>query len=199
MVCAKLIELTREALAETSDLATVTDELVRSWFVAIREALGALAFEEKAELRDYAATALLALAGERHILCAQVGDGGIVLRRASGEPFEVALWPDGGEYANETFFITDESVEERIRIRRFEYVEDVVAFTDGLQHLALEHASRTAFVPFFEPLIGAVREPAASDGSIRTALLQFLNSETLNRRTDDDKSLAIGCRMAPSG
>ena len=37
-----------------------------------------------------------------------IGDGGIVMRRAPDEPFEVATWPEAGEYVNQTFFVTDD-------------------------------------------------------------------------------------------
>jgi hypothetical protein len=195
IVCSKLIGLVGEALFETSDLDGVTDELVRSWFLEVREAIRLQAREDDAQIRDYAATALLAIASDHQALCAQIGDGGIVLRRAPDDPFEVAIWPDGGEYANETFFVTDDAAPERIAIRRYDYVHDLVAFTDGLQYLALEHATKSAFGPFFEPLVKTVRDLAGSNGAARTSLLAFLNSETINRRTNDDKSLAVGCRM----
>ncbi|MGP6155954.1 MAG: PP2C family serine/threonine-protein phosphatase [Vulcanimicrobiaceae bacterium] len=194
-VCAKLVELVLDALTEKSDLDELTDELVRSWFLEVREAIRLLAREDGAEIRDYAATALLAVASDHQALCAQIGDGGIVLRRAPGAPFEVAIWPDGGEYANETFFVTDDAAPERISIRRFDYVHDLVAFTDGLQYLALEHATKSAFGPFFEPLVKTVRDLAGSNGTARESLLAFLNSDPINRRTNDDKSLAVGCRM----
>jgi hypothetical protein len=34
---------------------------------------------------------------------------------------------------------------------------------------------------------------------VHEALVAYLNSPAINRRTDDDKSLAIGCRMADDG
>ncbi len=194
-VCAKLLEAARHALTEAGDLDSLSDELVRSWFLEVRETIRLLAREQDSHIREYAATALLGIASDHQTLCAQIGDGGIVLRRAPEEPFEVAIWPDGGEYANETFFVTDDAAPERIAIRRFDAVHDLVAFSDGLQYLALEHATKSAFGPFFEPLVKTVRDLAGSNGAARASLVAFLNSESINRRTDDDKSLTVGCRM----
>ena len=84
-------------------------------------------------LRDFAATALVAVASDHQTLCAQVGDGAIVVRASAAAPFDVAFWPGSGEYVNHTFFLTDENAAQRIGIRRFDAVQDVVAISDGLQ------------------------------------------------------------------
>ena len=150
------------------------------------------------EIREYAATALLAVASDHQTLCARIGDGGIVLRRTPADAFEVALWPDSGEYANQTYFITDDAAAERIAIARFDDVSDVVAFSDGLQNLALEQATRTAFPPFFLPLVAAVRRARDRNGKLHAQLVDYLNSPAINERTADDKSLVVGCRMTPT-
>ena len=198
LVCDTLLGLVRDDVAGSSDLDRIGDESVRSWFLQVRELLRALARETQTEIRDYAATALIAIASERQTLCARIGDGGIVLRRAADAPFEVALWPEAGEYANQTYFVTDDSAPERIAIARFDEVQDLVAFSDGLQHLALERATRSAFGPFFIPLVSTVRESAESNGKLQESLVAYLNSTTVNERTDDDKSLVIGCRLGSS-
>jgi hypothetical protein len=198
-VCDVLNELVGERVRECSDLDEVSDELVRSWLLEVRERLRATARAAETDLREYAATALLAIVGERQALCAQIGDGGIVFRRTPEDPFELALWPANGEYANQTFFVTDSTAAERIEIRRYDHIYDVIAFSDGLQNLALSHATRSPFAPFFEPLVRTVRGNGAANGDVRKELIAYLNSPAINQRTDDDKSLAIGCRMAGDG
>jgi hypothetical protein len=195
LVCESLVGAASAAVRECSDLDALADESVRSWFLEVRERLRSRARDDGAELRDYAATALLAIASDHQALCAQLGDGGIVVRREPGEPFEVAIWPEGGEYANETFFVTDDVAPERIVLRRYDRIVDVVAFSDGLQNLALERASRSAYAPFFGPLVATVRGRADGGDDFRRELVAYLNSEAVNRRTDDDKSLAIACRI----
>ncbi len=198
LVCDTLVELAGESVRGSSDLDAIADERLRSWFLTARERLRALARDAAADIREYAATALLAIASERQTVCARIGDGGIVVRRAPDAAFEVALWPEAGEYANQTYFVTDEAAAERIGIVRLDDVSDVIAFSDGLQNLALEQATRSAFAPFFLPLVTAVRSAASANGTLRGQLLAYLNSETINARTDDDKSLVVGCRMVPA-
>lgn len=198
VVCDTLVAAVSEAVRASSDLDRISDELVRSWFLCARESLREESRERDAEIRDFAATALLAVASDHQTLCARIGDGGIVLRRTPEDAFEVALWPDSGEYANQTYFITDDAAAERIAIARFDDVSDVVAFSDGLQNLALEHATRTAFAPFFLPLVAAVRGARETNGKLHAELVDYLNSPAINGRTDDDKSLVVGCRILPA-
>ena len=195
-VCSVLIERVTAEVRTCDNLAEISEERVISWFLDVREALRTIALESDVDVREYAATALLAVASERQALCAQIGDGGIVLRQTPQGPFEIAIWPESGEYANQTFFITDDTAAEHLGIRRYDGAYDLIAFSDGLQNLALERATRSAFTPFFEPLVNTVRSNGRSASEFRSDLIAYLNSEAINRRTDDDKSLIIGCRMA---
>jgi hypothetical protein len=195
IVCSTLAAVAAADIAGCADLDEIDDERVRSWFDGVRERLRARAADAGTDVRDYAATALLVLAGERHTLCAQVGDGAIVVRRDDDEPFEIAVWPFSGEYANQTAFVSDAQALDVLQIRRYQDVRDVVALTDGLQSLALEQATQSAFPRFFDPLIRTVRAAGDDGGSLRASLLAYLDSAAVNERTDDDKTLAIGCRM----
>jgi len=195
-VCERLPALARDALAASSDLDALSDEAVRTWFLMLRDELRRFAGESDAELREFSATALLAVASDHQTLCAAVGDGAVVVRQGTARPFEVALWPEGGEYANQTYFLTDATAAERIAIRRFDGVSDVIAFSDGLQQLALERATRSAFEPFFAPLVRTVRESDAPPADLARSLAAYLDSDAINARTDDDKALVVGCRTA---
>jgi hypothetical protein len=193
-VCEHLPAFVSDALATSSDLDAVSDDDVRTWFLRLRAGLRAYAVESGADLRDFSATALLAVASDHQTLCASVGDGAVVVREGAATPFEVALWPEGGEYVNQTYFLTDETVAERVAIRRFDGVADVIAFSDGLQQLALERATRSAFAPFFAPLVRTVRESDVAPAVLAERLAAYLESDAVNARTDDDKALVVGCR-----
>ena len=194
IVCEVLLKCVRSALATNSDLDEITDEFVTTWFRAIYERARSQASEDSADVRDYAATALLAIAAPFQTLCAQIGDGGIVLLPANDAEFRVAIWPEAAEYANETFFVTDGTSAEHVQIQRFDAVNDVIVFSDGLQRLALEQPTRTAHERFFSPLVGTVRS-SEDVAALKRDLLAYLNSPAINERTDDDKSLAIACRL----
>ena len=68
--------------------------------------------------------------------------------------------------------------------------EFVCASTDGLERLAIRLSDWTPFNPFFQPLEQYLQEtenPKESD----EYLMSFLNSERLNARIDDDKTLFL--------
>ncbi len=196
VVCDTLMRCVTECVPACADLDELSDELLGSWFLEVRNVLRAAALAADVNVREYAATAVLALAGERQTLCAQIGDGAIVVRRAPDEPFEIVMWPQSGEYANQTYFVTDDDAPKHLEIRRDGHVSDLIAFSDGLQSLALQLSTRSAYGPFFDPLVRVVRAADGANGKLGEALIAYLNSDAVNGRTDDDKSLAIGCRVS---
>ena len=195
LVCAALMDAIGNDVADVRDLAVIGETTVRSWLAEARAQIASEAACQDHDVREYAATALACIAGDDHTICLQLGDGGIVVRPA-GEAFALAMWPENGEYANQTFFVTDDDAIERVAIARFGRVDDVVVFSDGISRLALDHATRTAFSPFFEPLTRAVRESDRSRAELSADLDAYLASEAINARTDDDKALAVVIRLS---
>jgi hypothetical protein len=66
----------------------------------------------------------------------------------------------------------------------------ICAATDGLESVAIRRADWTPFPPFFKPLEAFMEEtpnPSEDDGY----LVDFLTSERLNQRTDDDKAVLL--------
>jgi hypothetical protein len=172
--------------------AHITPLDMREWVANIRRHVCELAEAEGTESRDYACTLLFAIASEGHTICGQIGDGAIVLKETGG--LRVAIWPENGEYANETFFVTQDDAEERLQVAMGGPVSDFVVFSDGLQRLALNDALRTAHAGFFEPLVSTVRLSEELDAT-KSQLEAFLQSERVNEKTDDDKSIVIACRI----
>jgi hypothetical protein len=129
----------------------------------------------------------------------QIGDGAIVYRAKDGR-YVPALWPQSGEYANCTFFLTDADATERVQAARAGSVHEVALLTDGLQGLALQYASRGAHGPFFAPMFARLRGVAATrPRSLAGELSSFLDSAPVNARTDDDKTLVLATRLPANG
>jgi hypothetical protein len=135
---------------------------------------------------------MLALVSENSAAFAQIGDGAIVIR--DGEDYRVVFWPEPGEYANETDFLTDERFADLVRMETIpNSIVEVAAFTDGLQRLSLDYAAQGPYQGFFRPAFDALRS------TVDTELLQqpfrdFLDSPRINERTDDDKTLVLALR-----
>jgi hypothetical protein len=146
-------------------------------------------------LRDYACTLVALVVGPRHALAFQVGDGAVVIRQ-DGELMPV-FWPDSGEYANMTYFVTDADAAAHLQVARLDAPHEASLMTDGLQRLALIFSTRQAHAPFFEPMFAVLRrQHAGLSASLNQQLESFLNSPAVNQRTDDDKTLILATRVA---
>jgi hypothetical protein len=170
----------------------VTEAQVYTWVADIQARIVQRAKAEKAQPRDYACTLVFVIAADSQTICGQIGDGAIVLN--TDEELTVALWPQNGEYANQTFFVSQDDARDHLQLARFGAVRDFVVFSDGLQRLALNEALRIPHAGFFRPLIETVRTAEVLDGT-RDDLEAFLSSERVNSKTDDDKSIVIACRV----
>ncbi len=170
----------------------ITPFEMREWITEIRQRVSSQADAQEADSRDFACTLVFVIASDAHTICGQIGDGAIVVKE--GENLRVALWPDNGEYANQTFFITQDDSEHRLQLTKLGPVTDFVLFSDGLQKLALNDVQKTAHAAFFEPLVRTVRTSDELDVT-KSGLEAFLQSDRINERTDDDKSIVVACRI----
>jgi hypothetical protein len=176
-------------------LATFGSEEAILWADAARKRIAAAARAEGLDPRLFACTLLAAVVDERRAVFFQVGDGAIVYRHADGG-YRPALWPQSGEYANCTWFVTDEDLASRVQSTSVEDVHEIALLTDGLQGLALRFLGREAHGPFFEPMFAQLRrERETRRTRLRGELRAFLQSPAVNRRTDDDKTLVLATRL----
>jgi len=180
-------------MAEALPLDSPIDEReFARMFVAAREVILAEALRREVEPRQLACTAMLAILGPTTSVFGQIGDGAMVVR-SEGLRW-VVFWPEPGEYANLTDFLTDENWRDRLRVEIIgDAVDEFAALTDGLQRVALDCDYRTAFAGFFDPLFRDLR--AAPDPEpLAAPLRDFLDSARVNGRTDDDKTLVLAVR-----
>lgn len=167
------------------------DDFAVDCVMSVRAALFSAAEIERVRAREFACTFLGIVSTNQGTLVMQIGDGGIVIDVGNG--LEVPIVPMSGEYANMTHFITDEDAVDRLESRAFHTpVIKAAAFSDGVQRLALQMDTNTAHEPFFATFF-KVLSTAAEDqeDQLQDAMMRFLNSEAVNDRTDDDKTLAL--------
>ena len=153
--------------------------------------LNTQAQEKDCELNDFACTLLLFLAAPDWIAAMQIGDGFIVVKAPMKE-YTLLFKPDKGEFANETTFVTSTNAEENLQIEwiRDFYPEFICASTDGLERLAIRFSDWKPYEAFFLPLENYLKTTIKLEekgGYVQ----DFLDSEQLNARTDDDKTLLL--------
>lgn len=177
----------------------------RDYFVqCVRElqaVFAAMAAEAGTTEREYACTLVLAVTGPGGTAFLQIGDGAIVYAsRSMPSNFAAAFWPERGEYANQTTFITSPEALESLQHEFLdEEVDEIAVFTDGIQNLVLDYRQQMAHSPWFDRMFTAVRslnEPGYS-AALSEKLDAFLAGKDVNARTDDDKTLILATRRAP--
>jgi hypothetical protein len=198
LACEAVVRQAETWASRTPDLATFAREDCLPWLGKARKRIARAARAEHRPVRDFSCTLLVALVGEARAVFFQIGDGVIVYRSDDGA-YVPALWPQSGEYANCTWFVTDDDAPERFQFAAAPGVDEVALLTDGLQGLALRFDTREAHSPFFEPMFARLRgESEGEAGGLLEGLRAFLASAPVNQRTDDDKTLVLATRLPPA-
>jgi hypothetical protein len=194
--CHSVIHQAAEFVRSGGQIRDLTRDIVVSWYDVARRNLSLLACLNSLPLREYACTLLLVAIDDSGAISSQLGDGAIVIMESEG--YRPVFWPQSGEYANTTSFLSGDNFANRML---FSYTtdppEEVALFTDGLQLLALQFATRSAHAPFFRPLFETLAAHPNPD-ELRRPLLAFLESPDVNQRTEDDKTLILATRRFPS-
>ena len=173
-------------------------ELLYETFCETRRRVLRLVDEEGGEPRDYACTLTILIADSDWLVTGQIGDGFAAAQTVDGDLVGIAE-PQRGEYADTTYFITGDDASERFAGRVYRQRRDIAAIrslaamTDGLTNLAIDKRAAAPHQPFFEPLM-AVPGRIEDHSAALDDLYQFLASDRINSRTDDDKTLVLAGR-----
>jgi serine/threonine protein phosphatase PrpC len=152
----------REWVRENS--SAPDDETIRGWIDEVRDRISVAADRRKTSPRQFAATLAAILIGPEVLLALHIGDTAIVGRR--GSEWDAICWPENGEYASTTFFITDDP-QPRLNIVRQNRVHDAFAvLSDGVGGLALSELDRRAHPGFFNPMMRPV-DSATGRGKLK--------------------------------
>lgn len=199
-VCNELMEQVRGRLAHLERSPTTGDWLKDS-VAAARGKLLAEADRSGLPPRELAATLLCAVIAEQWSTFAQVGDGAIVTPETGTDSWAWLFWPQRGEYANTTSFLTDPTAMQTLEVDTLPYAQyEVAIFTDGLQHLLLHYKQRTVYSPFFDRMLRPIRVSTADgeDRQLSDQLVKYLHSPTVMSRADDDLTLVMASRLTDS-
>ncbi|MCM5570050.1 protein phosphatase 2C domain-containing protein [Burkholderiaceae bacterium FT117] len=169
-------------------------DTLESWVDQARDRIYRAAAHRGKEPRDFAATLVCAISDGQHSVFAHVGDGCAVTReRATGE-WVAPTWPDHGEYASMTSFVTDQPAA-KVRVCTIsEEIDAIAIFSDGIERMVLDMATRKPAERFFAAVAAPVTDspvPNGKDAALSRALAAYLDSEQVCARTDDDKTLVI--------
>ncbi len=168
----------------------VVRSLLLDTIVASKQAVEDEAVACSSNSQDLATTLIIVMATPEMAAVAQIGDGMAVVKDTQGNLIALTT-PDHGEYINQTTFLTtvDALYTTQVKIYR-ETITNVGLLTDGLQMLAMNMAAGEPHSPFFAPLFDFVSK--AEDPTVASEqLVNFLRSERITQRTDDDLTLVL--------
>lgn len=162
------------------------------WVLLARERILRAAARRKLDARDFATTVVAAVSDGSSTLTIHVGDGAVAARNSAGAWIALS-WPEQGEYASMTRFLTDDGALS-LRIERHDFAIDRLAvMSDGLERLALDFRAGQPHAGFLDPMAEplAVRGGRGHDLLLSRSLATYLDGDRVNQRTDDDKTLVM--------
>jgi hypothetical protein len=179
------------------DMKDVAPDLFAEVFTAVLDALHQQTEVVDCTLRDLGCTLLAFVATPNWVAAMQIGDGFILLRSDPEASYRLLFQPDKGEFINETIFVTTPQAMDYISVG-VERAETpfVCAATDGLERVAIRLHDWQPFEPFFRPFEACLNQ-LPTQGEQDAYLKAFLESERLNAKTDDDKTL-LACLYNPT-
>lgn len=142
-------------------------------------------------LKDLACTLLVFVATRNWLAAMQVGDGLIVARPKERSNYQLLFQPDKGEYVNETTPVTSRNAAQKMKVDVWlgEY-EFICAATDGIENISLVKRQEP-YDNFFKGLEEQIMRSGKTQPEKEAELNEFLTSEKINQKTDDDKTILM--------
>lgn len=141
-------------------------------------------------INDYHATLVGAVMVPGHGgLTFHIGDGAALAMRRDGSRWMLSA-PTNGEFADTTYFFTDDRWPAHLRLSRIDAdLDTLFVMTDGVTDLGLTRGAQGSqpFMGFFGPIGAFLAEQSRDRGE--AALVETLAAPAICARTTDDKTL----------
>lgn len=175
------------------------EDLGRTMVATLKRPLRRLASKSGMQLREFACTIVsVAVAQDGRWIAFHLGDGGIIGQFQEG--LKAICVPKKGEFANETFFITDHDASTSIDVQTSNLYEretgpvGFALFTDGVETSLLNRRSLHV-APALKPMLGWLI------GNSEQEVSEAIKDNLLNvfrQKSGDDCTLALVSRISCS-
>ena len=163
---------------------------IRCAIEAARSRLAGLAVSRQLALHDFSCTLVGCVVSAGGGCFFHIGDGFAIAQGAAGD--SVLSPPENGEYADETYFVTDENWTNHLRLTPLPAPERgsvIGLMSDGTAPFAVNRARSGFFRPFIDPIAAFLREATTPNGN--EALRNLLESPRACEISTDDKTLLL--------
>ncbi|MFI4891269.1 MAG: PP2C family serine/threonine-protein phosphatase [Steroidobacterales bacterium] len=174
----------------TQDHSEQLDADIHGAVEAVRTRLAGLAESRQLELHDFSCTLLGCVAWPGGGAFFHIGDGFGIWQEAGAQ--SVLSQPENGEYADETYFVTDENWKQHLRLTPLPEARPgcvIGLMSDGTAPFAVNRARSGFFAPFIDPIADFLRKATAPNGN--EALRNLLESPRASEISPDDKTLLL--------
>lgn len=189
----KVTELVAESI-RSGEFAQATQSGYAEYLAAIietaRAQLGEIAAAQQLSRRDFACTLVGCISARQSGCFFHIGDGFAIYMKDDGE--SVLSRPENGEHSDETYFVTDESWRDHLRVTPFSEIEQgglIGLMSDGVSPFAVNRPKTGFYRPFIDPVVAFLKNASEHAGS--QALQKVLEDEKTFDITSDDKTLLL--------
>ena len=153
--------------------------------------------EDTVDIADFHATLLVVVTNGSNGAFFHVGDGAACGYTRGGNDTNLTMTrPHNGEYANETYFVTQDNWEENFRVTPFvESHDSILLMSDGVTPMGmLQNCTAPAFEKFVNPIVGYIEK---NDNEVaHAAVTATLSREEIRSITGDDKTFLWAIRQS---
>jgi hypothetical protein len=163
---------------------------VRGGVDAVRTRLEAIAASRELSPHDFSCTLVGCVASPGGGCFFQIGDGFAIQQAANGDC--TLSHPENGEYADETYFVTDATWNQHLRLTPLPAPQPgcvIGLLSDGTAPFAVNRERSGFYRPFIDPIAAYLRGASATIGN--EALRNLLESPRAGEISPDDKTLLI--------
>ncbi|MGA2780024.1 MAG: PP2C family serine/threonine-protein phosphatase [Steroidobacteraceae bacterium] len=166
------------------------ESTIRGAVETVRARLADLADARGLALHEFSCTLVGCVASPAGGCFFHIGDGFAIQQTPAGD--SVLSQPENGEYADETYFVTDENWQTHLRLTTLPACERgavIGLMSDGTAPFAVNRARTGFFRPFIDPIAAFLRADSAPNGN--EALRNLLESPRACEISADDKTLLL--------
>jgi len=166
------------------------EAIIQSAIEAVRARLAELADSRRLALEEFSCTLVGCVAAPGGGCFFHIGDGFAIRQGVTGG--SVLSQPENGEYADETYFVTDENWRAHLRLTPLPATERgavIGLMSDGTAPFAVDRERSGFFRPFIDPIAAFLREATESNGN--ESLRNLLVSRRASEISADDKTLLL--------
>jgi len=172
----------------SDNLNTINEYIVKTWInETVTEIKKLKPTKINSNLKDFSCTILICILSEINSYFFQIGDGAWIIEEEN--KFKLVTIPYKGEYINETVFITSKDAVNYLQFYKCKSkLNSIIGFTDGLESIFINNSEANSSLS--DHLLKEIKKSSDIE-TINSHLYNFLNSEMISNRSDDDKTLCV--------